>query len=91
VNRRTGERRSLTAFVDGEFTAIAVRPGDYEVVVERSTLERLGATAPPVRFTLVPQADGATVSGVRVVVEPGVTSGGAVAEPGTPDGGPPAP
>jgi len=70
VNRRTGERRPVTAFVDGEFSAIAVRPGEYQVEVERSTLERLEATAEPVRFTLVPSAEGATVSGVRVVLVP---------------------
>ena len=92
VNRRTGERRSLTAFVDGEFSAIAVRPGEYEVVVERSTLERLDAVAEPVRFTLAPSAEGSTVSGVRVLLAPRRAPDGvspAAPQPASPPSAPP--
>jgi hypothetical protein len=70
TERRTRVRRVIDAFVDGDFAAIAVRPGEYELRVDDPLLERLDATAEVARFTLAPSADGTTVDGVEIVLEP---------------------
>ena len=70
TERVTGERRQLDAFADGGFTAIAVRPGSYELTVEGAALARLDADAAPVRFTVAPNAEGTTTGDLEVALEP---------------------
>jgi hypothetical protein len=66
TERRTGAQRRFTTFSDGEFYALGVKPGDYELTVESRVLDILGAIAQPVRFTLAPTAQGVGRSGIVV-------------------------
>jgi carboxypeptidase family protein len=66
ADRRSGSRRRVVTFSDGAFYVLGVKPGDYELTVEPSVLEALGAGAEPVRFTLVPSAQGLGRSGIEV-------------------------
>ena len=65
-----GGRRPLTTFGDGDFSEIALRPGEYEVAVDPAVLHRLGATADPVRFTVHAIPDGDRVTGVELLLVP---------------------
>ncbi len=68
IDAQTGHRRTVTTFTDGEFIAIGVRPGTYEVTLDKRFLDQLEVTAPHVRFTLQPSADGTTVKNVDIVL-----------------------
>ncbi len=68
THQATRETRTLTTFSDGTFYAMSVRPGEWELAVDRGCLAVLGARAEPIRFTLLPDPDGATVSGLEVVL-----------------------
>lgn len=68
IDNQTGVRQVITTFGDGEFVAIGVRPGRYEVVVDEQLLKQLQATGVPTRFTLQPSAEGATLTGIEVVL-----------------------
>lgn len=67
-HKASGEQRVLTTFSDGSFYAIGVRPGDWELTVDRKCLEVLKASAEPLKFTLTPSVEGTTVSGLEVVL-----------------------
>jgi len=67
-HKASGEQRVLTTFSDGSFYAIGVRPGDWELTVDRKCLDVLKASAEPLRFTLAPSVEGTTVSGLEVVL-----------------------
>lgn len=69
TNRATGERRAITTFSDGDFYAIGIKPGSYEIAVAARVLMTLKATSEPRRFTVAPDPNGATVSGVELLVE----------------------
>jgi hypothetical protein len=62
--------RTVTTFSDGEFSEMALRPGDYEAAVDPAVLRRLGATAEPVRFTVRSLPDGDRVTGVELRLVP---------------------
>ena len=62
--------RTVTTFSDGEFSEMALRPGDYEAAVDPAVLRRLGATARPVRFTVRSLPDGDRVTGVELRLVP---------------------
>jgi hypothetical protein len=68
IDNQNNVRQAIATFGDGEFVAIGVRPGRYEVAVEEHLLKQLEATLVPTRFTLEPSADGATVKGIEVVL-----------------------
>ncbi|HXG44202.1 MAG TPA: hypothetical protein VNJ71_05510 [Gemmatimonadales bacterium] len=68
TEQATGETRTLTTFSDGTFYAMGVRPGAWELAVDRGCLDVLGARADTVRFTMLPDEAGATVSGLEVVL-----------------------
>jgi hypothetical protein len=68
IDNQTGVRQVITTFDDGEFVAIGVRPGRYEVAVDEQLLKQLQATVVPTPFTLQPSADGTTVRGIEVVL-----------------------
>ncbi|HXF96539.1 MAG TPA: carboxypeptidase regulatory-like domain-containing protein [Gemmatimonadales bacterium] len=67
---RTGGRRTVTTFSDGEFYLLGVKPGDYELTVDPRVLEVLDAVAGPVRFTLAPTAAGVGRSGLVLEIRP---------------------
>jgi hypothetical protein len=68
-HQETGETRTLTTFSDGTFYAMGVRPGAWELTVDRGCLDVLGARAETVRFTMLPDEAGATVRGLEVVLQ----------------------
>ncbi len=69
-DRRSGVRRSIVTFSDGDFYALGVKPGEYELAVEERVLDVLGLTAEPQRFALVPTAAGVNLSGIELVLRP---------------------
>jgi hypothetical protein len=70
LDDRTGTRQVVTTFADGEFTAVAVRPGSYQVSVDQELLARLGVTVDVVRFVVPANPDGASVKAVDVLLTP---------------------
>ena len=58
ADRRSGTRRPLVTFNDGAFYLMGVKPGDYELTVEEQVLDALAVDAEPLRFSLVPTANG---------------------------------
>jgi hypothetical protein len=68
IDRRTGSRRIVTTFLDGAFLAVGVRPGNYEVMVDEQLLAQLEAIGEPTRFGLPASTDGASVTGVDVIL-----------------------
>ncbi|HET9276182.1 MAG TPA: hypothetical protein VFN96_08940, partial [Gemmatimonadales bacterium] len=65
---RTGKEVRITTFGDGTFYAMGVRPGDYELRLDRSPGESATVTAAPVRFSVPADPDGATVAGLVLTV-----------------------
>ena len=70
TERRTGARRTLVTFSDGDFYLLGVKPGDYDLTVDQRVLDALGLTADPVRLTLTPGVEGVGQSGIQVVLKP---------------------
>jgi hypothetical protein len=68
IDPHTGVRQVITTFGDGEFVVIGVRPGRYDVAVDEQLLKRLEATLVPTRFTLQSRVEGASVTGVEVIL-----------------------
>jgi len=66
ADRRSGTRRTLVTFNDGAFYLMGVKPGDYELTVEEQVLDALAVDAEPVRFSLVPTANGIGRSDLEV-------------------------
>src|SRR6266550_9374572 len=58
TDRRSGMPRTLVTFNDGAFYLMGVKPGDYELTVEEQVLDALAVDAEPLRFSLVPTANG---------------------------------
>ena len=58
TDRRSGMPRTLVTFNDGAFYLMGVKPGDYELTVEAQVLDALAMDAEPLRFSLVPTANG---------------------------------
>jgi hypothetical protein len=65
---RSGVTRGLTTFSDGEFYAIGIRPGRYQLAVSPEVLARLNLVAPPLQVTMPAAADGATVGDLELTV-----------------------
>lgn len=62
----SGEQRLVRTFNDGTFYILGVRPGAWEVTVDRQCLEALKASAPKQDFRLESRRDGATLSGLTI-------------------------
>jgi hypothetical protein len=58
--------RPLTSFSDGAFYLMGVKPGEYELVVDGTDLERLGLTDTPIALSMPADPDGATVGGLEL-------------------------
>ncbi len=65
-HKASGEQRILTTFSDGSFYGIGIRPGDWELTVDRKCLEILKAAAEPLTFTILPSEEGSAVEGLEV-------------------------
>jgi hypothetical protein len=70
TEKTSGARRMIVTFKDGGFYAMGIKPGDYEITVAESVLNRLQASADPVGFTMVSSRDGASVEGLKLVLRP---------------------
>ena len=68
-HEESGEQRVITTFTDGSFYAIGVRPGEWQIRVDSKCQSLLKASAKPVAFTIKASAEGATVSGLELVLE----------------------
>jgi hypothetical protein len=69
-DKRTGTRRSLVTFTDGAFYLLGVKPGEYELAVDESVLDALGADATPLPFSLVPTPQGVGRSDLELRLKP---------------------
>jgi hypothetical protein len=70
TDRRSGARRTLVTFSDGDFYLMGIKPGDYDLSVAESVTGRLKMSADPVHFILNASRDGETVQGLEVVLKP---------------------
>jgi hypothetical protein len=68
TDRRTGMQRRMSTFSDGAFYAMGVRPGDYELTVDRRVLELLDAEADPLWFTVEVSAEGGGRTGMEIEI-----------------------
>jgi hypothetical protein len=64
-----GARRTATTFSDGGFYVTGLRPGEYEVTIDRASLGALNATAAPARVSVRTGAE-AEVPPVDVTLTP---------------------
>lgn len=64
----TGKTRTIVTFSDGDFYAMGIKPGAYELAVEPALARRLGITAAPIRFEMASNIDGASVSGLVITI-----------------------
>jgi hypothetical protein len=64
----SGEQRVITTFSDGGFYVMGLRPGDWELTVDRRCLGVLRAGSETVRFTIQADVDGDSVTGLDVVL-----------------------
>src|SRR5438034_757988 len=66
TDRQRGVQRTLVTFNDGGFYLMGVKPGDYELSVDGRVLDALAVDAQPLRFTLVPTANGIGREGLEI-------------------------
>jgi hypothetical protein len=60
----SGEQRVITTFGDGGFYLMGLRPGQWEVTVDKRCLGALQASAEVGRFTIQPDSQGDSVDGL---------------------------
>ena len=70
TNRRTGSIQRFSTFTDGDFYAMGVKPGDYDLAVDPHVLDALQAAAAPLRLRLAPTPNGVGVSGLELELTP---------------------
>ena len=68
TNLKTGERREITTFSDGEFYALGVRPGEYEMSVSEGFLDVSAETTEPIRLRVQPTPGGASLQGIELII-----------------------
>jgi hypothetical protein len=56
--------RTIVTFRDGEFYAIGIKPGDYALRLDPKMSGQFGVQMEPIRFTMPPDIEGATVGGL---------------------------
>jgi len=64
----TGQERTITSFSDGEFYAMGIRPGQYQLELGSRTAARLGLSAAPVQFRMEANPEGGSVSGLQITL-----------------------
>lgn len=64
----TGRTRTIVTFSDGDFYAMGIKPGEYELRVDPATAARLGIANLPLRFEMASTVDGAAVSGLVISI-----------------------
>ncbi len=68
TNLKTGERREISTFSDGEFYALGVRPGEYEMSVSEGFLDASAETTEPIRLRVQPTSGGASLQGIELII-----------------------
>ncbi|MEO8294024.1 MAG: carboxypeptidase-like regulatory domain-containing protein [Gemmatimonadota bacterium] len=68
TDRKTGVRRNVMTFSDGDFYLMGIKPGDYEITVAESVTSRLMMSADAVRFTMKASRDGESLEGLEVIL-----------------------
>ena len=66
TDRQRGVQRTLVTFNDGGFYLMGVKPGDYELAADARVLDALAVDAQPLRFTIVPTANGIGREGLEI-------------------------
>jgi hypothetical protein len=64
----SGEKRVISTFSDGGFYLMGLRPGEWEVSVDKRCLGLLHATVELARFTIRPMMDGDSVDGITLTL-----------------------
>jgi hypothetical protein len=70
TDRKSGVRRNVVTFSDGDFYLMGIKPGEYEITVAESVTSRLRLTAEPVRFTMKASREGESLEGIEVELKP---------------------
>lgn len=65
-HRPSGEQRVITTFSDGGFYVMGLRPGEWEISVDKRCLGLLRASAEVAKFTIKADAEGDSVSGLTI-------------------------
>jgi hypothetical protein len=68
TNLQTGERQEIATFSDGEFYALGVRPGEYELSVNAGFLNAPDETSEPVLLQVEAAPGGASVQGIELII-----------------------
>ena len=64
INRATGDETRLTTFSDGEFYQMGVRPGEYELRVDKTRRPGVVSVDEVVRFSVQPLPGGTIIEGI---------------------------
>jgi hypothetical protein len=70
TERKTGARRTAVTFSDGEFYAMGIKPGDYEITLAQPVATRLRVRADPIGFSMAASRQGETVTGLDLILRP---------------------
>lgn len=70
TDKKTGIRRTVMTFSDGDFYVMGIKPGTYDLSVAESVTTRLKMSAEPVQFTVNASRDGETLRGLEIVLAP---------------------
>jgi hypothetical protein len=62
----SGEQRVISTFSDGGFYVMGLRPGEWEVSVDKRCLGALHASADGAKFTIKSDVEGDSVSGLTI-------------------------
>ena len=65
-HRSSGEQRVITTFSDGGFYVMGLRPGEWEVSVDKRCLGLLHASAEVAKFAIKSDVEGDSVSGLTI-------------------------
>ncbi|NNG15955.1 MAG: hypothetical protein HKM89_05680 [Gemmatimonadales bacterium] len=68
TNLETGEQSEITTFSDGEFYALGVRPGEYQLSVSPGFLDFRNEAAEPVLLQVEATPGGATLQGIELII-----------------------
>lgn len=68
-HRASGEQRVISTFTDGGYYLMGLRPGEWEVTVDKRCLGLLHARVELARFTIRPLVDGDSVEGLNLTLE----------------------
>lgn len=68
ANVRTGARTRTDTFIDGGFSFLGVRPGEYDLLLDDRVVTRFAGTFTPRRVVIAAERDGAVVTDVELAI-----------------------